>query len=129
MKYLKTYSEKCIGCHTCEDVCSQLFFKKEDHSLSCIKVETLNDGFNLNVCNQCGACVKVCPTLALSINAHGVVMLNKQKCIGCLACVSACPSQSMRHIDNSLTPFKCVACGSCASKCPVQALEIVNERS
>ena len=127
MKYLRTYPEKCVGCHTCENVCSQLFFKNENADLSCVRITEKDNSFDINVCNQCGKCVTVCPPMALSVNAQGVVMLNKSKCIGCMACVAICPTQSMRFQKNKLIPFKCIACGSCATKCPVKALEIVME--
>lgn len=127
MKYLKTYPEKCVGCHTCENICSQMFFKKEEIERSCVRVLEKTEGFDLTVCNQCGKCMEICPTMALTRNAQGVVMLNKTKCIGCLACVSICPTQVMRFVKKDLTPFKCIACGACAAKCPTQALEIIKE--
>lgn len=127
MKYLKTYPDKCIGCHTCESVCSQLFFKSDDPELSCIKITELEQGFDINVCQQCGKCIQICPTMALSANPQGVVILNKTKCIGCMACVSICPTHSMRYKDGLTMPFKCIACGSCVKSCPTGALEIKTE--
>ena len=127
MKYLKTHKEKCVGCHTCENVCSQMFFKVEDPERSCIRVLEEGGAYDLTVCNQCGRCIEICPTMALSRNPQGVVMLNKTKCIGCLACVSICPTQVFRYNKNDLNPFKCIACGGCAAKCPTEALEIIKE--
>lgn len=127
MKYLKTYPEKCIGCHTCEEVCSEMFFKEINVEKSCIRILEKGDGFNITVCNQCGVCVGVCPTQAISINSLGVVMINKKECIGCLNCVAECPTNVMRYYDNEQIPFKCIACGACAGKCPVEALEIIKE--
>jgi formate hydrogenlyase subunit 6/NADH:ubiquinone oxidoreductase subunit I len=65
--------------------------------------------------------------MALTINKKGVVMLNKNLCIGCYACVAICPTDSMRRYHGSIVPFKCIACGSCADECPEKALEIVEE--
>jgi ferredoxin len=126
-KYLKTYPERCNGCNICMSVCSKLYFKENNPELSCIKITALNEAFDMNVCDQCGTCVAECPTMALTINKKGVVMLNKNLCIGCYACVAICPTDSMRRYHGSIVPFKCIACGSCADECPEKALEIVEE--
>ncbi|MDD4155497.1 MAG: 4Fe-4S binding protein [Candidatus Cloacimonetes bacterium] len=127
MKYLKTYPDRCIGCHTCEEVCSELFFKETNTAKSCIRIIELSKGFDITVCNQCGECVKMCPTQAITINNLGVVMINKSLCIGCFNCVAECPTNVMRYYHNMQTPFKCIACGACVAKCPVNALEIIKE--
>lgn len=127
MKYLKTYPEKCIGCHTCEDICSEMFFKEKNVEKSCVRIYDQNEGFNITVCNQCGVCIEMCPTQAISYNSLGVVMINKKECIGCLNCVAECPTNVMRYYENIQIPFKCIACGACAGKCPVEALEIIKE--
>ncbi|MBM4400164.1 MAG: 4Fe-4S binding protein [Candidatus Cloacimonetes bacterium] len=126
-KYLKTFPDKCIACRVCETTCSQLYFKKEDAELSCIRISETAECKEINVCNQCQVCVAVCPTLALKVNPQGVVMIDKSLCIGCYMCVAACPTKSMhRHVEG-LYPFKCVACGVCAKNCPTEAIKIVNE--
>jgi Fe-S-cluster-containing hydrogenase component 2 len=127
-KYLKTYEEKCTGCNTCMTVCSTLFFKEDNYEKSCIQViKKENGGFALPVCDQCTICVEECHTLALTVNKKGVVMLNKNLCIGCYACVAVCPTETMMTYHGGLVPFKCTACGACAKECPSGALEIVEE--
>lgn len=126
-KYLKSFPDKCIGCHACESICSNLYFKENTVTKSCIRISETVNGNAINVCNQCQACVAACPTLALTVNAQGVVMLNKSLCIGCYMCVAACPTQSMMTYQDGLNPFKCVACGICAKSCPVEAIKIVQE--
>ena len=46
-----------------------------------------------NACNHCSdaACVRVCPTGALSYNKMGFVQYDKEKCSGCGYCVEFCP--------------------------------------
>jgi len=82
-------------------------------------------------CTQCGECIDVCPTGALSRAVNGVVRRNLALCVGCLACVGFCRvgaeygSTAMRTHPSVVEPFKCVACGSCARACPEGALEVV----
>lgn len=128
MKYLKTFDDKCIGCNTCMSVCSELYFKEDNPEKSCVQVSAGNDeDFRLSVCNQCRTCVAECPTMALTVNKLGVVMINKNLCIGCYACVAICPTDNMMTHHDGITPFKCIACGACARECPADALEIVTE--
>jgi anaerobic carbon-monoxide dehydrogenase iron sulfur subunit len=127
-KYLKTFNEKCIGCNNCMSVCAKLYFKEDNPDKSCIRVAAAGaDAYELTVCNQCRRCVQECPTLALTVNKLGVVMLNKALCINCMACAGACPTGVMRAHAGGLTPFKCIACGACARECPSGALAVVNE--
>ncbi|MBI4727117.1 4Fe-4S binding protein [candidate division TA06 bacterium] len=125
MKYLKTSPDKCQGVRACEKICSKTFFRTEDQALSAIQVKGIEGKFEINVCNQCGDCIAVCPVLALKRNQQGVVMPDKKLCVGCLMCVGYCPTLSMRTHPSLSEPFKCVACGACAKACPEKALEIV----
>lgn len=124
MKYLKTSPAKCKGVRACEKTCSKTFFKTEDPSKSAIQVTEKDGKFEINVCNQCGDCIAVCPVLALKRNSQGVVMLDKKLCVGCLMCVGYCPTLSMRTHPELREPFKCVACGACVKACPEKVLEI-----
>lgn len=126
-KLLKTYPERCIACHMCESVCSNLYFKTDDVEKSRIRINDAVSPIEMNVCNQCQTCVQTCPTKALTVTPQGVVLLNKKLCIGCYMCIAVCPTNSMHRYLEGLNPFKCVACGACVKTCPVQALEIVTE--
>lgn len=126
-KLLKTYPDKCIACHVCESTCSNLYFKKDDAELSCIRITETETQPLMNVCNQCEACVKACPTLALTVSPQGVVMVNKKLCIHCYMCVAACPTGSMFRSEGGTAPFKCIACGACVKTCPVDAIRVVQE--
>ncbi len=83
MKMLQTIPDKCITCHNCESACSKLYFKEDNAKKSCIAISEEVYPPEMIVCNQCGTCAKICPTLALTINPQGVVILNKSLCIGC----------------------------------------------
>ena len=128
MKRLVKDESKCIGCGKCEEVCSKAFFKEADASLSCVKVQEIeNNAHKLTICTQCGECAKVCPIEALTIDSKGIVRINKKDCVGCLMCVGFCPENAMMQHDDYTEPFKCIACGLCAKNCPTGALKIVED--
>lgn len=61
------------------------------------KLPPLSPETNAENCDQCGICVDVCPTNAISINQD--VVTNGELCTWCCACVNACP-QEARVFDN-----------------------------
>jgi Fe-S-cluster-containing hydrogenase component 2 len=124
MKVLVWDESKCIGCGTCELTCSKTWFKEENREKSRIKISKTDQGFQANVCNQCGECINVCPVEALSRDAKGIVRLNEKTCVGCLSCVGFCPTLSMFTTKEVAIPFKCIACGLCVKTCPAGALSI-----
>jgi Fe-S-cluster-containing dehydrogenase component len=127
MRVLVFDPELCTGCHVCEETCSHTWFKEANVTESRIRIseqETSPGRFSANVCNQCGECMDVCPTMALARNKRGVVRLDEQLCVGCLACVGFCPILAMRVHADYASPFKCVACGKCAKECPEGALAV-----
>ncbi|MEG1801467.1 MAG: 4Fe-4S binding protein [Oscillospiraceae bacterium] len=128
MKHLVKDDSLCIGCHQCEEACSNAFYKKADPKLSCIRILDKEDGTHeVKVCTQCGACAEVCNTGMIKKNASGVFMLNKKECVGCLMCVGFCPEDVMVQCDDRQEPSKCTACGICVKVCPTGAIKIVEE--
>ena len=129
MKYLAKDDSKCIQCGACESVCSKTYFKEDNPDKSCIQIN--KEGKTeiiINVCNQCGKCIDICPVIAIKRDKLGVVRINKKICVGCFMCVGFCPQLSMRQHDYYIEPFKCIACGLCAKECPTGAIYIA-ERS
>ena len=130
MKVLSYDPELCVGCHTCEEVCSETWFKVTDAEKSCIRIHE-DTGGNGEVivsavyCVQLGECIDVCPTGALVRDKRGIVRLRKKLCVGCLSCVGFCPYLAMLYHRDQTEPFKCIACGKCADECPAEALAIV----
>lgn len=127
MKVLSYNPERCVGCHTCEEVCSDTWFKVNDAAKSSIRIHDDGGSGPLRAvyCVQCGDCIAVCPTEALSRDKKGIVRIQKKLCIGCLSCVGFCPYLAMYYHSDQTEPFKCIACGQCAKTCPADALEIV----
>jgi anaerobic carbon-monoxide dehydrogenase iron sulfur subunit len=127
VKYLKFYPERCTGCLDCEKACSQVHFKSDDGGdKSAIRILKDEKGsYSMHVCDQRGLCLDMCPVGALKRNNKGVVILNKNVCIGCQACVGFCPIGAMRVSNQRIEPFKCISCGACVRACTQNALEIV----
>ena len=126
MKKLKTDASKCTGCGICEAVCSQTYFKEANREKSAIRIEKDGDKFRIEVCDQCGDCIKMCSPVALGRASSGVVRITKDSCVGCLVCVGECTRGLMRYHDEEPMPFKCVACGLCAKQCPSGALALAD---
>jgi len=126
VKILKFDSEKCKGCLECEKACSKIHFKTDEgKEKSAIRIIKSNKKYKMDVCNQCGLCIDMCPVGALQRKKNGVVWLDKKICIGCQACVGFCPLAAMRKASAQIEPFKCISCGSCVRACPEKALELV----
>ena len=89
--------ERCIECNGCSVACA------EAHELpvgiSRRKVVTLNDGiegkeFSVSIaCMHCtdAPCEQVCPVDCFYIREDGIVLHDKEICIGCGYCLYACP--------------------------------------
>ncbi len=127
MKVLSYHPERCVGCLTCEEVCSDTWFKAINPAKSSIRIH--DDGEPLLravYCVQCGDCIEVCPVEAISRDKKGIIRVQKKLCIGCLSCVGFCPYQAMYYHPEQSEPFKCIACGQCVKTCPADALELVD---
>lgn len=129
VKVLRFHPEKCDGCRDCEKACSQIHFKTDDGGdKSAIHILKDESGkYKMNVCDQRGLCIDMCPVGALFRRKNGVVFLDKNVCIGCQACVGFCPIGVMRKCDVRIEPFKCISCGACVRACPREALELIEE--
>jgi Fe-S-cluster-containing dehydrogenase component len=94
--------------------------------------EVLRSFFVPKLCNQCDnpPCVQVCPVGATFKTEDGVILVDKDYCIGCRYCIQACP-YGARYLDpRTHTADKCTFCyhritrgllPACVEVCPTQA--------
>lgn len=123
MKIVATKPKLCSSCKACEEACSKVLFKVNEPEKSAIRVtQKDNEGHDINVCNQCGECIDICPVQAIYRNKSNVVMIYKDKCVHCYACVGFCPTLAMRYAKDVVGPFKCISCGACTRACPTGAI-------
>lgn len=141
---------RCTGCKTCVMACKD--YKNTALHVAYRKVYDVEGGewkdqgdgsyttdcflYHLSIsCNHCDdpACVKVCPTTAMHKDPEtGLVLVDKDKCIGCGYCVMACPYNAPK-VDRDLGySVKCDGCKDrvaegkqpmCVTSCPLRALD------
>ncbi|MBV9608443.1 MAG: 4Fe-4S dicluster domain-containing protein [Acidobacteria bacterium] len=101
---------RCIGCNACTVACKQEHGTPE--GIHFARVVTREMGtypatkrtFLPVLCNHChdAACVHVCPSGASYTRPDGIVLVNKDICIGCRACAVACPYMNRHFIERGL---------------------------
>jgi len=92
----------------------------------------LRSFFVPKLCNHCKnpPCVQVCPVGATFTTEDGVVLVDKDYCIGCRYCIQACPYGARYLNPETKTADKCTFCyhrlnkgllPACVEVCPTQA--------
>jgi ferredoxin len=66
--------------------------KRKGVEVSKLERNITND---VSKCVNCGACIALCPTTALSLAKDQTLHVESDKCIRCGACVAACPLRSL----------------------------------
>ena len=128
--------EKCVGCHGCSVACKAANGTPPGVTRS--KVVRGTEGTYPNakriimpmLCMMCEnpACVEACPTGASSIREDGIVVIDKETCIGCNSCALACPyearyiiTEETGYFGEILNEYEAVAYSDitvpCADKC------------
>lgn len=97
---------KCVGCYACVTACkaenatpkgvtyNRVVVKEEG------KYPQARMTFTPQGCMHCSnaPCEKACPTKATYTTPEGIVLVDKEKCIGCKACIPVCPYEARTHI-------------------------------
>lgn len=132
----------CIGCQACETAC-----KTKNKLASGIRWRIVDqaeimangrqvDRYLSRSCMHCQkpACAAICPVKAIQKQAKdGIVVQNREKCIGCGACVYACPYQAVQFSRTEMKASKCDLCldyqqrgeqPACVRGCPLQVLKV-----
>lgn len=94
--------------------------------------EILKAFFVPKLCNHCtnAPCVQVCPVGATFATKEGVVLVDRDYCIGCRYCIQACPYGARFLHPETRTAEKCTFCyhritkglqPACVENCPTGA--------
>lgn len=84
------------------------------------------------LCNQCdkAPCVRVCPVGATYMAKDGVILIDRNRCIGCRYCIQVCPYGARYFLREQGVADKCTWCyhritkglpPACVEACPVGA--------
>jgi Fe-S-cluster-containing hydrogenase component 2 len=135
LKQLMVKPEKCVGCKTCEIICSYNRAKNFDPRNSAVSVQIFGEASICVpvMCMQCeeACCVSICPVEAMHRDDDGLVTCDTNRCIGCKMCVNACPLGNVAFSQQAHRIIKCELCGGrpgCAKYCPVGAIVYTDER-
>ena len=116
--------DRCIGCHGCEIACKNEnnialgeYWNKVVERGPFGEYPDLEMYFLPTMCQQCqdAPCVNVCPTGASYRDADGMVLVDKEKCIGCKYCMMACPYGVRSWSPSEHVVEKCTLCGQLTS--------------
>lgn len=126
---------RCIGCQSCVQACSECDTHKGQ---SMIHLETVDRPDSPQtvpvICMHCDSptCAEVCPADAIKKTGDGVVQTAREpRCIACNNCVYSCPFGVPKMYSEFSLMMKCDMCYDrtsigkkpmCASVCPSQAL-------
>jgi electron transport complex protein RnfB len=89
------------------------------------------------LCNGCGACVRLCPVGAIRGERKALHVLDGERCIECGACGRICPREALLDAERNICrripklsmwprPVidlkKCISCRICVEGCPARCL-------
>lgn len=128
---------KCVGCKNCVRACRKGNNLTEDtpdrRRVDVFKNSKKEKVYVSTSCMHCDDpnCLRVCPAGAISKDAVGAVVVDKDKCIGCKYCFAACPYGVPKYNEEAMDKCDCcrgagIAPGDepyCAQACIFGALQ------
>ena len=134
---------RCIGCNACRISCKQIrdlanaVHRRTVFELSETLAGSVARSYLSVACNHCDGpgCLANCPTAAYSKNADGIVVHNKDVCVGCKMCEWTCPYGVPKFDEEAGVVDKCDMCyermdaglqPACVASCPLSAIRIVD---
>jgi carbon-monoxide dehydrogenase iron sulfur subunit len=122
----------CSRCRLCELICAFHHDQVGNANRARIKVMVLGRGEDIPVtCLNCekAPCLEICPTGALHRSEkEGMVLVNRDLCIGCAMCVNVCPIGAVT-LDPEGVASKCDLCDGdpqCVAYCPAKVLKLTD---
>jgi DMSO reductase iron-sulfur subunit len=136
--------EHCIGCNACTMACkaenntpvgvdyNRVMEIEEGSFLDASQVPDVSVTFVPMPCMHCArpACQAACPVGAITKRKEdGIVLINKDKCIGCRYCAWACPYGAPQFNAEAKVMEKCTLCvhrvekgqqPACVTTCPAK---------
>lgn len=133
--------DRCVGCKACAMACkvkNKLEVGVNWRNVDSFEVEVNGryvERFLTHACMHCEdpQCLKACPTNSYTKREDGIVLHNKETCVGCGYCIYACPYQAVQMNPITKKVEKCDMCvdllaqgekPACVRGCPVQVHHI-----
>jgi Fe-S-cluster-containing dehydrogenase component len=130
---------KCVGCSDCVVACQTENDVPTGYCRDWVTESVTGTYPEVDIelrserCNHCdnAPCVRTCPTEASHIIEGGIVLVDRDLCIGCGACIESCPYDARyRHPEYGVVD-KCTFCihrvkkgqdPACVSVCPTNCM-------